>query len=243
MMIKIVVSEQRCSNSHSSIECKRLPEVVHATSDAEEHVASSVYRNGSTDPTDKVASAEESLPCEPSPSPAPSNAGELPASNSDTSPICAGNLLDKNYAELLEACCNHDIRNATRILDQSSPEQSPELIRQLVLARDDFRDSALHLASSHAEPEIVRLLLARGADVNAENNLGSTPLNLAAVAGSEQVCTREDVTKGGALENRCLYIHRDTNLDLVIPIDIVVHEFHLRYSNGLRIGVFQMCVT
>ena len=60
-------------------------------------------------------------------------------------------------------------------------------MQQLVLARDDFRDSALHLASANGEVDIVRLLLARGADVNAENNLGSTPLNRAAVAGRDEV--------------------------------------------------------
>lgn len=111
----------------------------------------------------------------------------------------------RNSAALLEACCNHDLAKAEKILEQSqsSPEQveqggetataavvvagSPERMQQLVLATDDFRESALHLASGNEEVDIVRLLLARGADVNAENNLGSTPLNRAAVAGRDEV--------------------------------------------------------
>lgn len=93
---------------------------------------------------------------------------------------------ERNSVQLLEACCNHDMRKARLILDRA---EDANLTRQMVLARDDFRDSALHLASSHGEVDIVKLLLSLGADVNAENNLGSSPLNLAAVAGSVEVCT------------------------------------------------------
>lgn len=57
----------------------------------------------------------------------------------------------------------------------------------MVLLKDDFRDTALHLSACHGEVGIVKLLLARGADVDAENNLGSTPLNRAAVAGRTEV--------------------------------------------------------
>lgn len=57
----------------------------------------------------------------------------------------------------------------------------------MVLLKDDFRDTALHLSACQGEVGIVKLLLARGADVEAENNLGSTPLNRAAVAGRTKV--------------------------------------------------------
>lgn len=60
-------------------------------------------------------------------------------------------------------------------------------MKQMVLLKDDFRDTALHLSACQGEVGIVKLLLARGADVDAENNLGSTPLNRAAVAGKTEV--------------------------------------------------------
>lgn len=138
----------------------------------------------------------------PPPSPEASAAPPDPWAMSASDQWCA-----RNSAALLEACCNHDLAKAEKILkqSQSSLEQveqegetatataaavaagSPGRMQQLVLATDDFRDSALHLASGNGEVDIVRLLLARGADVNAENNLGSTPLNRAAVAGRDEV--------------------------------------------------------
>lgn len=60
-------------------------------------------------------------------------------------------------------------------------------MRKMVLLKDDFRDTALHLSACQGEVGVVKLLLARGADVDAENNLGSTPLNRAAVAGRTEV--------------------------------------------------------
>lgn len=110
---------------------------------------------------------------------APSAPGTVPDGATTTTDA----WFKRNSVQLLEACCNHDPWKAAEILGCTDEECA----RQLVLATDDFRDSALHLASSHGEVDIVRLLLARGADVNAENNLGSSPLNLAAVAGSKEV--------------------------------------------------------
>lgn len=63
-------------------------------------------------------------------------------------------------------------------------------MKKMVLLKDDFRDTALHLSACQGEADIVKLLLARGADVDAENNLGSTPLNRAAVAGRTEVSRR-----------------------------------------------------
>lgn len=77
---------------------------------------------------------------------------------------------------------------ASEILEQASSEQvGRERIKKMVLLKDDFRDTALHLSACQGEVGIVKLLLARGADVDAENNLGSTPLNRAAVAGKTEV--------------------------------------------------------
>lgn len=60
-------------------------------------------------------------------------------------------------------------------------------MKQMVQLKDDFRDTALHLSACQGEVGIVKLLLASGAEVDAENNLGSTPLNRAAVAGKIEV--------------------------------------------------------
>ena len=157
--------------------------------------------------------------------PSPGAATTEPDAAAATDQWCA-----RNSAALLEACCNHDLAKAKKILEQpqssveqcrsqssvqqsqtqSSVEQVCQVeqsaavatatevvvnpptgrMQQLVLARDDFQDSALHLASGNGEVDIVRLLLARGADVEAENNLGSTPLNRAAVAGRAEVSVR-----------------------------------------------------
>lgn len=62
----------------------------------------------------------------------------------------------------------------------------------MVLLKNDFRDTALHLSACQGEADIVKLLLARGADVDAVNNLGSTPLNRAAVAGRTEVSRRAE---------------------------------------------------
>lgn len=67
-------------------------------------------------------------------------------------------------------------------------------MKKMVLVKDDFRDTALHLSACQGDADIVKMLLARGADVDAENNLGSTPLNRAAVAGRTEVSQR---TQGG----------------------------------------------
>lgn len=110
-----------------------------------------------------------------------------PSPAAAASDLAADQWYERNSVALLEACCNHNLVKATSILEQSSEQVKPERMKQLALARDDFRDSALHLASGQGEVDIVRLLLARGADVNAENNLGSSPLNRAAVAGRAEV--------------------------------------------------------
>lgn len=122
-------------------------------------------------------------PMPPPPSPAGETAGEISFSD-----LAADQWCERNSTALLEACCNRDLTKASKILQQSSEDQvGSKRMKQLVCARDDFRDSALHLASGQGEADIVRILLAKGADVNAENNLGSTPLNRAAIAGSAEV--------------------------------------------------------
>jgi len=53
-------------------------------------------------------------------------------------------------------------------------------------ARDCWGDSPLHLACGAGFPEAIRVLLAHGADVLAENKMGQTPLLLAVTSGEEE---------------------------------------------------------
>lgn len=183
-------SEQQ--SSASAARAKRYPEPSSSSAAAGMHMsASKKEQHATSSPSANNAGAgcpqdEALLLYTPPPARASARSGDAPACLTEK-------WFETNSTELLEACCNHDLNSAIRILEQRAPNSDGgqggghDQIRELVLARDDFRDSALHLASSHGEVEIVRLLLARGADVNGENNLGSSPLNLAAVAGSEQV--------------------------------------------------------
>ncbi|CBN77903.1 Ankyrin [Ectocarpus siliculosus] len=115
--------------------------------------------------------------------PSSSPRDELPAEVMKTGQWC-----ERNSVALLEACCNRDVGKAARILGQASAEHvGEERMKNMVMLKDDFRDTALHLSACQGEVGIVKLLLARGADVHAQNNLGSTPLNRAAVAGRTEV--------------------------------------------------------
>lgn len=97
---------------------------------------------------------------------------------------------ERNIASLLEACCNRDPAKAIRILEQAYERQ---VAHKMTGLRDDFSETALHVASGHGEIEVVKQLLAKGADVNAVNNLGCTPLNRAVVAGSIKVRSTQSV--------------------------------------------------
>jgi ankyrin repeat protein len=48
-------------------------------------------------------------------------------------------------------------------------------------------DTDLHLAADGGRIEVVALLVAQGADVNAKNHHGQTPLDLAAENGHEDI--------------------------------------------------------
>lgn len=108
-----------------------------------------------------------------------------PSPASALSELAADKWCERNCPALLEACCNRDLPKAKAILEQCVQREVGH--QRLVSYRDDFRESPLTAAAGIGDADLVRLLLARGADVNAENNLGSTPLNRAAIAGRAEV--------------------------------------------------------
>ena len=55
-----------------------------------------------------------------------------------------------------------------------------------VNAKDDVGEPALHHAASQGHKEIVELLIAKGADVNAKGS-GTTPLDLAIINGETEI--------------------------------------------------------
>lgn len=104
-----------------------------------------------------------------------------------TSELASDQWCERNIASLFEACCNRDPAKAIRILEQASERQ---VAHKMTGLRDDFYETALHVAAGHGETEVVKQLLARESDVNAVNNLGCTPLNRAVVAGRIEVRTQ-----------------------------------------------------
>ena len=64
-----------------------------------------------------------------------------------------------------------------------------------VNARDVYRETPLHYASSHGHVDIVNLLLKKGADINARAKNGSTAVIYAATNGKR--CKRIIKSEGG----------------------------------------------
>jgi ankyrin repeat protein len=91
---------------------------------------------------------------------------------------------DEEAARELAAAAELDVFEAASLGDVNRLRELLEAEPELATARSDDDFTALHYAAFFDGPEAARLLLERGADVNAfaDNDLGVHPLNSAAAA-------------------------------------------------------------
>jgi ankyrin repeat protein len=96
---------------------------------------------------------------------------------------------DEDAARGLAAGAELDAFEAASLGDVNRLRELLEAEPELATARSDDDFTALHYAAFFGGPEAARLLLERGADVNAfaDNELGVHPLNSAAAAGRTDV--------------------------------------------------------
>ena len=83
----------------------------------------------------------------------------------------------------------------------------------------------LHLAAGHNKPEVVALLLERGADIHSRSALGSTPLHYAAAHGTPEVVA--------------LLLDRGADIEILdnskfTPLDYAEENEHLKGANVLE---------
>ncbi|MEC8882750.1 MAG: ankyrin repeat domain-containing protein, partial [Pseudomonadota bacterium] len=72
-------------------------------------------------------------------------------------------------------------------LDHAIESNNQEMVKCLVNARDSNEKTALHLAATYRNPQMVQLLLKKGADGLATDNQGQTALHLAARYSNPQM--------------------------------------------------------
>jgi ankyrin repeat protein len=80
----------------------------------------------------------------------------------------------------------HAVTMGDRAAVESMLSQRPELVRE----SDEYGFTALHGVVGHDGPELAELLIRRGADVSAKNDMRMTPLHIAQYASMVEVLVR-----------------------------------------------------
>jgi len=88
---------------------------------------------------------------------------------------------------LLDAGAEHDIFTAAGMGDVEVVKELVARDPGVVHAQDEFGGTALHWAAERGTPEMVELLLEKGADIEARDTYGQPPLHSAAVVGKLEV--------------------------------------------------------
>jgi uncharacterized protein len=133
------------------------------------------------------------------------------------------------------ACLGGPIHNATVKGDETKVVAMLKQNPDLVASRDKFGNTPLHLAALHDKPGIAALLLANGADVNAENTAkvfggtthsGETPLTLALLSFQHKQMVELLLTHGAdvnvMLNNGSTPLHRAVERDLPYDVELLL---------------------
>jgi len=80
----------------------------------------------------------------------------------------------------------HAVTMGDRATVEAMLSQRPELVRE----SDEYGFTALHGVVGHDEPELAEMLIRRGADVSAKNDMRMTPLHIAQYASMVEVLVR-----------------------------------------------------
>ncbi|MBV9300893.1 MAG: ankyrin repeat domain-containing protein [Acidobacteriaceae bacterium] len=88
---------------------------------------------------------------------------------------------------LLASNAEYDLHDAVKNGDLGRVDALLRDSPQLLLRKDDSGDTPLCCAATYGRKDVAKLLLARGADVNAKGGHGTTPLHDAALLGHKDV--------------------------------------------------------
>lgn len=79
------------------------------------------------------------------------------------------------------------LHTAATLGDARAVDQLLQIHRPLVNTTNRFGHTALHIAAYHNHPQVVRVLLQRGADIHIKDQCGLTALQLAQEAGHRRI--------------------------------------------------------
>jgi ankyrin repeat protein len=95
--------------------------------------------------------------------------------------IVSAILLGTSFSVL--AATIHEVVKAG---DVQAVNKSIDANRSAVNTRNDLGSTPLHIAAGRSAPDIVKLLLEKGAAINVKDNSGATPLHIAAFSGHKE---------------------------------------------------------